>query len=601
MDSPVSFRRNAVGHLFKTASLSLISALCLGTALLGAASVASAAGPSVSGQSASVTASGPRVINMAQVPQQSASSVGASSPMPLLTGHSSAEWANIKAAAATSSAAPVNNSSLSAPSAGSVSTTGPNTPGATVRFAGLADSAGTCPYFGGCAPPDQALAASPNWVLQAVNTSVAVYNTAGTMQAGFPKSAQAFFGIPNEPNNCDPNHGNQPFLSDPRAFFDQNTGRFWVAMLQVENAFGIAASCPFQTTYWVAVSQTNNPAGAWFVYAFNMAFGSDSTGAADYTQFGFDGQAIYFSGNIFNNAGSAYEYAEFLSAKKSAMQAGAGVSAFGFFNLSASSTRSVLVDTVQPVMAENYPQGPRAGFLINSFNINGDPFGHDCFSSACNGLVMWAVGNPGTSSITLSGWIINTANYIAPPGADEPGCAKCIETLDTRISGTPVYHTGLITFGLDTGVNNGTQVVPGIFWGQVYPTIDDTFHMNSLALIQQGYFNYSGDGAASFPALMPDDEGNLTMVFEFMNSSTNPESAYVSRRATLLRGRFHDGGIVLFGGAAATFDQRWGDYEACSYDGRGGNHVWCAGENAAASGDWATGIGRVGFTALSQP
>src|SRR5205823_7267652 len=63
--------------------------------------------------------------------------------------------------------------------------------------------------------PDQALAASPNWVLQGVNTSFAVYSTTGTLQAGWPKNAQNFFGIPN-PGSCD-THG--PFLSDPRAFY----------------------------------------------------------------------------------------------------------------------------------------------------------------------------------------------------------------------------------------------------------------------------------------------------------------------------------------------------------------------------------------------
>ncbi len=98
-----------------------------------------------------------------------------------------------------------------------------------------------------------AIAASPQWVFQGVNTSYAVYNTSGKIQAGWPKNSQVFFGVPNPPHNCDP-HG--PFLSDPRALYDVNDGRFWAATLQVEGAFGIAPNCPFQTLYWIGVSQT---------------------------------------------------------------------------------------------------------------------------------------------------------------------------------------------------------------------------------------------------------------------------------------------------------------------------------------------------------
>src|SRR2546423_319264 len=83
-----------------------------------------------------------------------------------------------------------------------------------------ADSATICPYFGGCEPPDMALAASPSWVLQGVNTSIAVYNTSGALQPGWPKNSQLFFGIPNpSPAGCSPSG---PFTSDPRAFYDPN-------------------------------------------------------------------------------------------------------------------------------------------------------------------------------------------------------------------------------------------------------------------------------------------------------------------------------------------------------------------------------------------
>jgi hypothetical protein len=323
-----------------------------------------------------------------------------------------------------------------------------------------------------------------------------------------------------------------------------------------------------------------------------------TTNAADFTQIGFDAQAFYMGANMFDQSGTAYQYDEILGANKATMAAGGSVTAFGFTHLSVGGH---LVDTVQPLQAQDAPTGPRAGLFINSFNMNGDPSGNDCFSTACHGVEVWAMAKPGTSSTTLTGTFVSTATYIVPPLADEPGCAGCIETSDTRISATPVYHDGLITFALETGIRNSSQVVPGILWGQVAAKLTDTPAIAASTLFQSGYYFYSGDGAASFPALMPDDEGNLFMVFDFMNSSTNPESVYVSRRVTFTAGRMHDGGAVLFGGAAPTLDSRWGDYEATSYDGRSPNDVWIAAQHSDSNGDWATGISRLSSYSLSQP
>jgi hypothetical protein len=389
------------------------------------------------GEPASITVV-PTVINEAQVPAAIAVSQGAvqSQILPLLTGRTPNEWAAIKTAAATTGetikGTPVGDS----PSGSN----GSFTPTTSTKFLGLADSTSICPPFG-CQPPDMALAAGSKFVLQGVNTSFAVYNTSGVLQSGWPKTAKAFFNVPApSPSGC----ASLPFLSDPRAFYDPNTGRFWAAILEVEGAFGANPSCSFATRYWVGVSQTSNPNGAWFIYNFNMALGT--TNAADYTQIGFDAQAFYFGGNMFNQSGTTYEYDEIFGATKSTMMAGGAVTAFGFFNLS---VNGHLVDTVQPVEAEDAPTGPRAGLFINSFDINGDPSGNNCFSTACHGVEVWALANPGKSNDSLTGTFVDTTDkYIIAPLADEPGCSQCIETLDTRISATPVYHDGLITFGL---------------------------------------------------------------------------------------------------------------------------------------------------------
>jgi len=468
------------------------------------------------------------------------------------------------------------------------SSTSPTTPPSQTKFQGMADSASICPYFGhGCQPPDMALATSPNWVFQGVNTSFAVYNTSGQAQAGWPKNAQAFFNVPNPPNNCDPAG---PFLSDPRAFYDVNDGRFWAASLQIEGAFGLSPNCPELTLYWIAVSQTNDPNGTWNVYAFDMSLGT--TNAADYTQFGFDAHGIYFNANMFNIAGSAYVYDELFAVNKYQMENGQKVTAYGFFDLSVG---GVLVDTVQPTEGE-FPKyaGPPSAVFVNTFNMNGDPSGNNCVTTACSGLEVWGLTHPGTKNQVLTGVEVATPSYISPPNADQPGCSQCVETIDTRITGTPVFNNGQISWSIDTAVMNKTQVVPAILWGQVVPQIVNG-NLMGASMYQVGYFGFEGDQDASFGAMMPDINGNLIMVYDTMSSTLNPSTAFTGRRATYTLGQFHDAGKFLQKGLMPTTNSRWGDYEATSYDGFSTDHIWMASQYSGANQDWATVIGETQF------
>ncbi len=580
-------RKHVKGFVFSSLTLIALIASVIGVTLTWANShspLISRSSLATGARSASAAQVAMYSVNMQSVPSEPARPANhRSTALPLHTGTSAAVYAQRKAAAASNKHAPVGKQAYA-----NVKGAKTNTPGAVTSFQGMSDSASTCPYFGGCEPPDQALAASKSWIFQGVNTSFAIYSPSGVLQSGWPKSAQSFFNI-SSPGACDPNG---PFLSDPRAFYDPNDGRFWAATLQVEGAFGLN-SCPFATRYWIAVSQTSDPRGTWNIYAFDMSLGT--TNAADYTQFGFDAQAIYFTGNMFNQAGTAYKYAEIFGVNKSSLEHAHSATAYGFFNLTVGGTP---VDTVQPVETEAHSySGPFAGLFINSFNID---FGSGQCSRGCSGVTIWAMAKPGTASDSLTGRVLGTANYTLAPSADQPSCLHCIETLDTRISGTPVYHNCLISFALETGVNNGSQVVPGILWGQVSPVLNDAGALVGASLFQNAYYYYSGDGAASFGALMPDADGNLFMLFEFSNNASFPGVAYTARRVTYSPGFFHDGGIYLRTGDANTFDSRWGDFEATSYDGVSTDNVWFSGQYSNSSGDWSTFIGKDKFSLATR-
>lgn len=466
----------------------------------------------------------------------------------------------------------------------------PNAAGSS-GFPGMADSAAICPFFGGCQPPDMALATSPNLVLQGVNTSYAFYNTSGALVKG-PIDDATWYGVPAPPNNCDPAG---PFLSDPRAFYDPNTGLFWTATLQVEGAaFGVGVNCPNLSKYWVA--NINPKTNVMHVYSFDMTLGGTVNAGADYTEFGFSGSTISFSGNMFDFSTGLFDFAEVQFASKAAMEAGNPVTPVAFTQLAAG---TVLVDTVQPVETETTPANdPGVQYLVNSFNMNGDPFGDNCFTTACQGFLVWAF-DPASNTLTgtLAGTTVPNPTYVLAPNADEPGCMQCVETIDTRITGTPVYSVGggegLISFSLDTGVNNGgpltTNIVPGILWGQIQVVHGVGFV--SAGLAQSGYLSFTGDRAASFGAMMQDKNGRLFMVFDTMSANLNPSIMVSSRSASDPLGSFTKTRFVIQG-SSATFDSRWGDFEAASYTGFSSNHVWVASQYSV-SGDWNTFIERV--------
>jgi hypothetical protein len=491
-----------------------------------------------------------QVVDMRKIPAATASSSAYDSGLiPLLTRVSPAVYAQEKAAAA---------HDKNAPRATHLFASTATTPITTAKFKGMANSASICPYSGGCQPPDDALASSPNWVFQGVNTSFAVYSPTGVLQPGWPKNARKFFGVPST-QSCD-SHG--PFLLDPRAFYDINTGLFWTVMLQRNGPLG---SCAPFSQMWIAHSQTSDPNGSWTIGTVPL-FYTGSPCTADFPGFGFDGNAVYVSLNVLGPSPTCPS-ALVLAVDKSSL---AVITNFTFTG----------VDTIQPV--ETLATGgnaPFGEFLISS----GVQSPSEC-SGPC--ITVWSLTlSPPSLSFGAS---VGTTGFTLAPQADQPGCSACIETLDTRISASPIYtfntsiNQGLISFALETGVNNGTRVVPGVFWGQVSLSCAQCFP----SIYQSGYLAFVGDQAASFGAMMPYGGTNLLIVFDSMSSTLNPSIMYTTSTTPPLL----TNPLFLKKGLTPTNNTSWGEYSATSFD---GTHLWLSGEYSGSNKDWSTFIGEI--------
>jgi hypothetical protein len=473
------------------------------------------------------------------------------------------------------------------------------TPGASA-FPGETESA--CHFF----PSDHALATSSTYVVQVVNSCIAVFNTSGTIFSGYPKDLSTFFGAPSSDN-----------LTDVRALYDWRLNRF---IIVVED---------FTTNkFYLGISKTANPTAGWFTYNLDATVGGQLPGGADFPMMGQTMQengdadgAVYLSYDRFNASSGKFQDNIVWILPKTQLYAGAGFSFHFFFNLQ---TSGKTVDHVQPANVMSREDRPRAEFLINTLDFN---FG--CNSSTpCKGLVVWAIYNgvpPSGASPTLSGAVISTANsYIYPVTAAQKGAAsgtKCaINTGNAGITGTVHWSAGSLFLAASTAAHNG-QATDGFIYWQVHPylmsnTSGAAVLASPAATIQNeicwGCNGFTGDTTYSeyYPAVQPDDEGNVTVVFNQSASTQFPTVGYLSQRTTQPTGTFHDGGFVMTSGQAQACEldsvgrNRWGDYSATSPFGTPiatAPTFWFAGSFSDSTGHWATTIGKNGYTTNTQP
>ena len=467
----------------------------------------------------------------------------------------------------------------------------PNTPSLGAAFEGMADSGFICQFFGnGCQPPDMAIAASPTKVLQGVNTSVAVFDPIAQVEdLGWPLSADAFLG--GGPSaalgGCDPNG---PFLSDPRAFYDPTTGRFFYAIAQIDGVDFFGDSCPDMSLLWVAVSIDGNPNDGFHAYSFDDSAGAQFIG--DYPTFGYDDacDCVASGQNDFRFSDGGFQWSNILYLEKAGMEAGTGPTNTVLYQ--GINDGSIFFDTMQPALMQTFGHAdPGVLYVAMSFNRNSG--GGHC-STGCNGLTVFGVVNPfdGTfNNGAVEG--IPTLDYSLAPEADTQFCSACIETLDTRISATPEFnpsHSGVLTWALETAANNGTQVVPSVLWGEEKLSFSNTGPTLTATTRQNAYIISSGDVANSFGTTAEESNGVLFVLTDVMATALYHGAVYAEHKNIDALNFLEAPKNLKKGVGPDAFDIRWGDYEAASNDGN--NNIWLSSEYINGSGDWGTFMGR---------
>jgi len=473
-----------------------------------------------------------------------------------------------------------------------------------------------------CDPPDMSLAVSENFVLQMVNNYVAVYNKSGTLQPGFPKSADTFFNLPSG-----------TYTTDPRAFYDWDSHRFFVLELTETNTGNPNGSPNVGAVAW-AVSQTQDPRGGWWVYNNNLVQASGT--CPDFPTLGHDTTnwgpgaslgGIYIGLNLWSGAndcgGDGYTGNVIFILPKDALYSGGGYSYWWIGGLNDGGT---LVDTFQPDNVTDRADKPSSVFWTNSFNYD---WGNGICSGGCNGLIVWSESGPttgtacgsraagtgcpnnpfwflqgGNGPILIGKAISTTHNYSLPPWASAKNCTAaagpCVDTDYTFISGGIKYHAGHLFGSFNTGVSGSSPAVAGPIWFDLHPITDNNGQLTAVEERQEDCYlcgGWANNGSAFYATLQPDQENNVVMVFDFSTDATYPGMVYTSRRVSYGNSLMDGAGIYLVGGGGSGVTGRWGDYSATAPDLTIATRslLWFAAQYAPSSGSWGTAIGAAQY------
>ncbi|HEV2489536.1 MAG TPA: hypothetical protein VGT03_06995 [Candidatus Acidoferrales bacterium] len=449
---------------------------------------------------------------------------------------------------------------------------------------------------GGCYnfdPQGVAIAANPQYLVQMVANCITVIDPAtGGVYPGFPKFLNAFWFV--SPSD---------FVLYPRAIYDSASNHF------------ILAADDFSTnTLLLATSVTSNPTGTWHLYYLGDVFGDlmeDLTLGQSLQESGDKLGAIYLGHDGLNSSTFALDTDEIYVIGKTKTYAGHLNFPIFWFNFNDGAGHEF--NLIQPANVVNPHDRPRAEILVNTLDFNFG--GGDCVAG-CNGLVLWSLTDqiPSTGRTPAAGvaGISTTNTYSLAGAAQQPSGSTCGTNVffggDPGIYGQVDYSSGLLYAAINSfnPVNSGSEVIS---W-QIAPQLDDNRgEVIGGTIKSEAVLAFSGTASAFDPAMIPDSEGNYTMVYNYSSSTTPPTTAYLSNRATQTPNTLSDSGFLVNPPItpAPYCPSTSGGFPFFGFNAAGAstgvfpNSQWFSGGFSDATGNWGTVIGKTGYTNPAQP
>jgi hypothetical protein len=421
----------------------------------------------------------------------------------------------------------------------------------------------------GYVPSDSNLAVGPNDIVETVNVQFAVYNKSGTILAGPTNILSLFTPLG---GNC----GNGT-SGDPIVLYDRQADRWLITMIGSFNS---------NFSECVAVSKTNDPTGAYYLYGYS--FGADLN---DYDKLSVwptaSNSAYLATYNIFGP--SSFLGADLCGFDRTKMLAG---------NSTAAQLCKMTPDTEFGYLPSDNdgPTPPTDGTpgLFLSWQ-NNDPGQLYLRKLTLNFATATAtLSSPATISVANDNFACGNGGECVP----QLGTTQTLDTLGDRL----MYRFAIRHFSdhdravVNHAVANGSEVA--IRWYELYDPA------GSITLNQQGTF--APDATYRWMASLAEDQvGDIGLGYSASSSSIYPGIRFTGRIPSDPLGTMESEVSVVVGDGSQmpypNAGNRWGDYTAMVVDPADDCTFWYVDQYEKVSGvfNWSTNIGSFVFSGCS--
>jgi hypothetical protein len=476
-------------------------------------------------------------------------------------------------------------------------------------------------------PPDQALCVGNGFVVESVNTAIAIFRPGNATPIAGPTPLNQFFGLKPEVIRSTPLVFGD-FTSDPRCFFDRDTNRFFIVLLQL-GVVPATGNFTGASSQLIAVSKTGDPTqGFNFFRIDTTAHGTRCPCFGDQPLMGQDANGFFISANGFSLVTGGFVGVQIYAMSKRDLAAGRAPPFVVHIALPAATQADGTRDiSVQPAFSAGTDEdGSPNEFFLASANIT---------RVLNNSLSVYAFGStaalaaplgPGTT-FSFSKTVVPSEVFGVPPDAlQKSGPHPLGEAVDpqvTTILATNEHRMQQVTFAdgklwsaVTTGLSSPgeTDLKAGVAWFAVGAKAKGG--VIEARVRDQGYIAVA-NASAFFPAVGVGREADRVAIgFSVSGPDLFPSAGYALVRG---EGRAGDVHIAAVGAAqedgftaypsqtdapctapAADGSQiceaRWGDYGAAAVDEQG--NIWLANEYISprprtVSANWGTFVTRL--------
>jgi hypothetical protein len=435
----------------------------------------------------------------------------------------------------------------------------PPAPGLDVGWAGLSQGVNRVWYGYGVYPPDTQGDVGPNHYIQVVNSQMAIFDLNQLSAVNTPKAL--FVGPINTLwQSSTLTECKQSQDGDPVVVYDEYADRWLVSQFALPSY----PNGPFYEC--IAVSQTGDPMGAWYLYQYSFSVMND------YPKFGVWHDGYYMSINQFKPWQTpAWAGQGVVVFDKAAMQSG---------NPSAA---MIYIDTSTACVNGNEPECFLGGMLPADADGTTPPsgpeifmqFDDDAWGYSPDQLQLWTlVPNWGAGTATFSHLVdLPTAPFDSEvcPGyvrncIPQQGTAQGLDAISDRLMyrlqfrDFGSYKAMVVNHTIDVDNATTTNGRAGVRWYELRDT------GSGWSIYQQGNVDFADGKNRWMGSAAMDDVGNIAIGYSVSNASMYPGMWYTVHLVTDALGTVRaEKPIVSAGGGAQTgTGARWGDYSMMS-------------------------------------